>query len=70
VWITTGELVNFSPNDVSPIISSLLIMVVVVVVVVVVVPNVVVLLGMASSSLPWPVSIFRTDDGVVTFVEE
>jgi hypothetical protein len=68
VWITTGELVNFSPNDVSPIISSLLIMVVVVVVVVV--PNVVVLLGMASSSLPWPVSIFRTDDGVVTFVEE
>ena len=69
MWITTGELVNFSPNDVSPIISSLLIMVVVVVVVVVV-PNVVVLLGMASSSLPWPVSIFRTDDGVVTFVEE
>ena len=68
MWITTGELVNFSPNDVSPIISSLLIMVVVVVVVVV--PNVVVLLGMASSSLPWPVSIFRTDDGVVTFVEE
>ena len=69
MWITTGELVNFSPNDVSPIISSLLIMVVVVVVVVVV-PTVVVLLGMASSSLPWPVSIFRTDDGVVTFVEE
>ena len=68
MWITTGELVNFSPNDVSPIIFSLLIMVVVVVVVVV--PNVVVLLGMASSSLPWPVSIFRTDDGVVTFVEE
>lgn len=65
MWITTGELVNFSPNDVSPMISSSSL-----IMMGVVVPNVVVLLGMASSSLPWPVSIFRTDDGVVTFVEE